>query len=412
MFREPLAPTPTGEDFSHYLDPVTKWVTSDLPFHRTAIPDISASEDDFAKVLSSIQKASRGILVLGQLRCERERNAALRLIQALDWPVFADIQSGLSQSGHHQIVQHFDLILSAKAFADQSRPDVILQLGSRLTSKRLLQFIESSKPEHILVLDHPFRQDPTNTVTRRIWSNIADFCDNIVTVIPSSSPGGLLSAFQQASRTIEAAIDESLAHTDLMTECASAKIVAANIPADSGLFLASSMPIRLFDQFADPIGQVLSIGANRGASGIDGTIASACGFAEGLGKRVTLVIGDLALLHDLNSLAILRHMKNPITIVCLNNNGGSIFGHLPIAAFPDIFTKYFVAPHDLTFEHAASQFRIEYTRVRSARDLVAVYRTAVGQDAHSLIEVTIDRVQNQQFHDDLLRRISSRLETL
>ncbi len=412
MFREPLSPTVSGEDFEQYLSPIKDWQESQLPFSRIATPDPGAPKDEIEKVLASIQKSSRGVLVLGQLRDATDQDAVLRLIQTLNWPVFADIQSGLSQSGHHQIIQHFDLLLTSREFAGKNQPDLILQLGSRLTSKRLLQWIETSKPAHIQVLDHPYRHDPTHTVTQLIESSIASFCDQLISTGTTIPAGGLLPSFQQASRCIEAIIDETLARTEFMTECGAAKIVAAAIPAESGLFLASSMPIRLFDMFADPIGQVLTVGANRGASGIDGTIASASGFAEGLSKRVTLVIGDLALLHDLNSLALLRHVKNPVTIVCLNNNGGSIFGHLSIANFPDIFSKYFVTPHDLTFEHAASQFRIEYTRVRSPRDLVAVYRTAIEQDSHAFIEVTIDRAQNQKFHDDLLKRIALKLDTL
>lgn len=48
------------------------------------------------------------------------------------------------------------------------------------------------------------------------------------------------------------------------------------------------------------------IAANRGASGIDGVISTAAGYAFGLRKAVTLVIGDVSFLHDVNGLNLLR----------------------------------------------------------------------------------------------------------
>ena len=72
-------------------------------------------------------------------------------------------------------------------------------------------------------------------------------------------------------------------------------------------------------------GMTVFVNGNRGASGIDGLIASAAGYARGLDKPVTLMIGDLAALHDLNSLGMLRDLPVPLIIVLLNNGGG---GHI------------------------------------------------------------------------------------
>lgn len=50
-------------------------------------------------------------------------------------------------------------------------------------------------------------------------------------------------------------------------------------------------------------------GANRGASGIDGVISTAAGYAFGLKRPVTLLIGDVSFLHDVNGLNLLRTSK-------------------------------------------------------------------------------------------------------
>jgi 2-succinyl-5-enolpyruvyl-6-hydroxy-3-cyclohexene-1-carboxylate synthase len=122
------------------------------------------------------------------------------------------------------------------------------------------------------------------------------------------------------------------------------------------------MPIRLLDMYAPSLGRIVEIAANRGASGIDGALASACGYAIGLEQPVALLIGDLALLHDLNSLALAAQSPYPVTIIVLNNNGGRIFEHLPIAEHSDLCGQFFVAPHGYTFEHAARMFGLSYPR--------------------------------------------------
>lgn len=56
--------------------------------------------------------------------------------------------------------------------------------------------------------------------------------------------------------------------------------------------------------------------ANRGASGIDGVLSTAAGFAEGLGAGCTLVVGDVSFLHDVNGLNLLRtsELRPPLTV--------------------------------------------------------------------------------------------------
>lgn len=58
----------------------------------------------------------------------------------------------------------------------------------------------------------------------------------------------------------------------------------------------------------------MPIACNRGASGIDGVLSTAAGYAAGLRRGVTLVVGDVSFLHDCNGLSLLRtggHLCGP-----------------------------------------------------------------------------------------------------
>jgi 2-succinyl-5-enolpyruvyl-6-hydroxy-3-cyclohexene-1-carboxylate synthase len=136
-------------------------------------------------------------------------------------------------------------------------------------------------------------------------------------------------------------------------------------------------------------------------------VATAAGVARGLDAPVLLLIGDLALLHDLNSLALLRDPNQPpVTVVAVNNDGGGIFHFLPIAEHDGVFEPYFGTPHGLGFEHAAAQFGLTYYRPDAPSALAAALASARTNAASTLIEVRTDRTENRALHADLLARIA------
>src|SRR4030095_7085106 len=114
-------------------------------------------------------------------------------------------------------------------------------------------------------------------------------------------------------------------------------------------------------QFVPYQSKRIYVKANRGTSGIDGNIATALGITEALyvsqddeiSHTSTLVIGDLALYHDLNSLHLIRRLNIPLVIVCINNDGGGIFHRLPIAGYDPPLRAFFFPPHGLRFETRA-----------------------------------------------------------
>jgi 2-succinyl-5-enolpyruvyl-6-hydroxy-3-cyclohexene-1-carboxylate synthase len=168
--------------------------------------------------------------------------------------------------------------------------------------------------------------------------------------------------------------------------------------------VASSMPIRDVDTFAATDGAPVPVAANRGASGIDGTVATAAGFAQGSSRPITLLVGDLALLHDLNSLAMIRDL--PVVVVVLNNDGGAIFSFLPVARQKAFFETYFGTPQGLRFEHAAAMFGLGYEHPSSAAEFIQAYRAACARNTPTLVEIRIDREENVVLHRRLLEEIS------
>ena len=94
-------------------------------------------------------------------------------------------------------------------------------------------------------------------------------------------------------------------------------------------------------------------------------------------RPVTLLIGDLALLHDLNSLAMLRDV--PVVVVVLNNDGGGIFSFLPVAEHKEFFEPYFGTPQGVGFGPAAEMFGLDYEQPGTTDEFLEAYRRCLRE---------------------------------
>ena len=189
------------------------------------------------------------------------------------------------------------------------------------------------------------------------------------------------------------------------------------------LYTSSSLPIRHLEYFAAPTEKPLRVLANRGANGIDGIISSACGAAlsdvtlhnaalldatlsnatlsDPTRKAdtmafppTTVLLGDLALLHDIGGLLTAAQLGISLRLVVLNNNGGAIFSQLPIAEAvdADIFTKFFRTPHNLDLSFVGHLPGVRHIRPSTADELRSALNDC-GEFASEEAEIAVIEVQ-------------------
>lgn len=400
MFREPLAPTVQGDSFETYLEPLRSWRDGGQVYTRYDSAPARPEPELLAEVAELAARRPRGLLVAGRLPDPAARAAVADLADALGWPFLPDVTSGLRlDSRLATSVPYQDVLLGSKEFMQRHPIEAVIHVGGRFTSRRLPDHLEAVRPRDYVVVDeHPDRQDPIHRATRRFQLPVADFCRGLAALVRDSGDADWLEGWQRASEHVGGRLAASLSADQVLNEPRVAWLVSRHIGEDEGLYLASSMPVRDLDTFGCPRREPVVVAANRGASGVDGTIATSTGFARGLGKCVTLMIGDQAFLHDLNSLRLTRTLDIPFVIVVLNNDGGGIFSFLPIAGFSDVFERYFGAPHGMTFEHAAAQFDLNYAQPSSVDEFVDAYEQARRRGGASVIEVRTARQDNYELH--------------
>ncbi len=409
MYREPLAPVKTRSKWMPYLKTVRKWEKGSAAYTKYVTPKPVLGQSDIDHIILKIRKIKSGIIVVGKLKSLAQQRHVMKLAEKLQWPVFADISSGLRLgNAHKNVIHYFDQILLSDKFKKNFQPDGILHLGGRMTSKRFYEYVQLVLPkQYIMVLNHPLRNDPLHKVTTRVQCDVASFCRSMKRKIPQRRHNRLLLCLQKLNRQVHHQIVVFLKSKRSLSEPQTARLITESIPANDGLFIASSMPIREIDMYSAPDKNRIIFGSNRGASGIDGTIATAIGFSNGLMKRCTLVIGDLAFLHDLNSLAMLPDLKQPMVIIVFNNNGGGIFSFLPVSQFQENFEKYFGTPHGLTFSAAADLFDLNYARPETSEEFLKTYNVALKSRATTIIEITTNRAYNLKVHHALQRTIKA-----
>ncbi len=413
QFREPLAPLGKEQDYSSYTVSIKDWANRTPPYTTCVNSDRTVSDSNIKSLIDAMRSSKRGVVIAGTLPAYLDVTPIVRLAEQWQWPLIADITSGtrFTECENSGVICHSDLYLRHEHLRSKLRPDVVLQFGTSAISKSVVQYAATASTHYIVVADRPDRVDPLHCVTCQISTDPCTLAKQLASEsdIPASN---LLKNFsrydevaQQCLKAMSTTGEQELSELQVVGE------VFRLSAASRGMFLATSMPIREADIVARQSDTRLFVAANRGVNGIDGTIASAAGFAEGLGLPVTLLIGDIASLHDLNSLAILQQSHHPVIMVVLNNDGGGIFSLLPVASIPQNFEKFFATPHGCDFRYAAEMFGLKYHNPASLKDFTTVYRHAMKSKKSALIEVHTSRVANARQHQSLWEAVRDRIET-
>ncbi|KAL6899311.1 hypothetical protein ACP4OV_005969 [Aristida adscensionis] len=432
-FREPLHDSirDWNVDCLRGLD---KWFKESGPYTRYLRMKMVSAFDNYSgavlEVLEIIENAEQGLLFVGGIHTEDDMWAVVLLAKHLSWPVAADILSGLrlrkaanSFPGLDKsiiFIDHMDQILLSDSAKNWISPDVVIQIGSRITSKRVGMFLESCFPSSYILVDrHPCRHDPSHVVTHRIQATVTEFAASLCTCTFQRKTSKWADILKILNTVVSQEIMFQIHSNTSLTEPYFAHVIGESLYGDATMFVANSMVIRDLDmfgkgwldctrngnnvmmhQFPGFLGTILA--GNRGASGIDGLLSTAIGFAVGSNKHVFCVVGDISFLHDTNGLALLnqRARRKPMTIIVINNHGGAIFSLLPVAktTSPQILEKFFYTSHDISIPKLCAAHRVKHFLVQTKAELHDALLKSHEEQVDCVLEVENSIDVNANFH--------------
>ncbi|MBA2261561.1 MAG: methyltransferase domain-containing protein, partial [Solirubrobacterales bacterium] len=308
---------------------------------------------------------------------EEDRGAAAAaLARRLGVPLLADPLSGARRGS--TAIAHYDALLRKETFAADVLPDWVLRVGDLPTSKPLRRWLAAlpDEVEQVALEPEGVWHDPDGVLAR--------IAPGGELVEAGRTEVGWLRRWRDADEAAGFALDTELRRG--LSEPLVANHLATTLPAEAVLVVASSMPVRDVEAFAPARDDPPRVLANRGANGIDGTVSTALGVAAVHDGPVVLLIGDVALVHDLGGLAALARSRRPLTIVLVDNGGGGIFDALPVAAATDAFEEHVATPTGVDFAAAAAMAGIAYLRVQAPQHLRPAFET-------TLLHVRTDRAE-------------------
>ncbi|MCG6200134.1 2-succinyl-5-enolpyruvyl-6-hydroxy-3-cyclohexene-1-carboxylic-acid synthase [Psychromonas antarctica] len=393
-FAEPLYPQETQLNYQQYLSPLKKWLTNRHPFsHYLQGQKRYEGRSTFSLLGKKV------VVIAGRLDKKEQVLQIAEFAKKNHYPLLADIQSSLT--GAINNLCYYDLLLLNKTFQRAlAEADIIIQFGDKLISTRLAQFIAEFAGDYWLIKKGEQSIDPNLQLTTRFDSDANGWIQSQHLLQPIDEKW-LVKLTQYNQKIAQQIIAPFMANTPLceINLVASLDNLLSN---DSPLFIANSMPIRITDMFMK--NNLSRVFTNRGASGIDGLLATAVGIAKNARQTTTLLIGDTAFLYDLNSLTLLKQLSHPFIIILINNDGGAIFNLLPVPAQQK--QKFYQLPHGLTFAESCKQFAIDYYKPSRLDEFKADYKKAL-KNRGALIEVCVENNQTSDQLEQLKKQITN-----
>lgn len=353
-----------------------------------ATPGLRSLDGDALRALRAALSRGPGVLVVGPLDADAALAARLRaLAEHLAAPLLADPLSGVRGPG---AIGTADAILRGAPAA--LRPAWALCFGRVPVSKPLFRFVGGL--DAVFQVDpHGRRDDPEHGGPTFLRSDPGALAGALLTTAPATDRA-FADRWRRADVAASAVLDARTSDGPFL-EGPLIRRIADLLPADAVVQAASSMPVREFDAFDASGTRVL---ASRGVSGIDGLVSTTYGVDAGHEGPTLGLLGDLATLHDVGGLAAVRRLGSDATLVVINNGGGAIFEHLPLAKTEAPVREYFVVEHQQSFGDLARAFGLVYAAPTTADEFAAALTSALNTPGAHLIEVAIDRDASLRWH--------------
>jgi 2-succinyl-5-enolpyruvyl-6-hydroxy-3-cyclohexene-1-carboxylate synthase len=351
---------------------------------------------------AELKARARPVLVAG--RSERDPKLAVVLAELAEQakiPLLADPLSGARRGP--AAIAHYDALLRDPDWAADHAPDLVLRVGDLPTSKPLRTWLHGLDGALQIALDaEQAWQDPAGAVGTILTGDPRATLEALAAHLKRRRDAAWLERWRRADHAAGGAIAHVLGAAGLSEPRVAAEL-GARLPEAATVVVASSMPVRDVETFFPARHAPPRVLSNRGANGIDGTVSTAYGVAAAARGPVVLLIGDVALAHDVGGLLANVRPGLKLTIVLLDNDGGGIFDFLPVSGTEphERYREHVATPHGLDFSHAAALYGCDFESADGIDGFRSALERAFASDRTAIVHVRTERPANVALHRDV-----------
>lgn len=368
----------------------------------TAEPTLTI--ETWHRLQNEFENANRVLIAVGQMPPSSSLWAVLKeFSEEMGVPVLGDIISNVPAD--EAFVRQHDVFLRGKneELLTALEPDLLITVGDSFISKNFKLFLRNHSPaRHWHVKTTEQLIDTFQTLTTQIPVEPTYFFQKLLEDLDyqqfvqndadDDGRGAYREAWLQADRQGKRSVSQFLGRENRWNEFALVRNILENLPENSVLHLANSMPVR----YANLLGlsQSAEVFANRGTSGIDGCTSTALGAALMTDQAVFILTGDVAFFYDRNALWH-PHIPKNLRVVVFNNAGGNIFRLIDGPSAQPELEQYFETRHANTSRHTAEDAGLDYHSLNEGEDFLTIWQEFIAQNGHAkLLEIFTDPVLN------------------
>lgn len=376
----------------HFNVPVSEplYNTIETNLDKSEIRTIDIKEEDIAseEFLNLWRSSERKMIICGQM----DKNAALlnslsELAKDTSIAVLVENTSNLTDG---RFIQCIDRTLNAidESEIEAFKPEVLISLGGAIVSKRIKQFLRASRLKAHWKIGFDF---PEMDTYRALTNSIQCFPNTFISAVLNDCGAVNNSTFgnqwKQKDFIVQDKLPEFYSEVEY-SDLAVFDIVLDYLPENSLLHMGNSSVVR-YCQLFDPI-KSISYYSNRGTSGIDGSLSTACGAALVVRNKYNVMItGDVSFFYDSNALWS-NYLNENLRIVLINNGGGGIFKIIDGPASTGQLDKFFVTKQETNAGKLCEAFDVEYfsaNNISQIEDQMAEFYDASESKRPKLMEI-------------------------
>lgn len=391
--REPLYPT-GDETFDYGPVRVIEQLAS-----ISALPS-----ETWHQLQEEWETAERKLIAIGQGPHDPALLAVLKKISE-EWrvPIVGDVISNVFQNEEFITRQDVFLNLDNQEIKENLKPDLLITCGQSFISKQFKLFMRNQPPEaHWQIQPHHRLADPFQSLTRLIPYEPAAFFEKLFSDIDyqrfvsnddEDADDNFQENWQKLDRKATRLVRQFLKDEAVFHEWAVIQQILDELPPESQLHVANSMPVRYVNLCGLAEKQRVAVFANRGTSGIDGCLSTAVGAALMTNRMVTALIGDVAFFYDRNALWNNLVPAN-LRVIVLNNHSGNIFRIIDGPSKQPELDAYFETTQPLSAENTAKDAGLEYIKATTYDELKEALVDFFAGNIAKLLEIETDKRTN------------------